>query len=168
MSFPFIGEIRMGGWNFAPVGWAMCNGQAMAISQNSALFNLIGTTYGGDGVTIFNLPDLRGRLPVHVGTGFALGQPGGTETVTLNISQVPGHLHSFTCQTNAGTAQSPAGSLPATLSGGNAYIQGTASTALNAGSIPASGGGGQPHDNLQPYLCVTFIISLTGIYPTQS
>jgi microcystin-dependent protein len=157
----------MGGWNFAPVGWAMCNGQAMAISQNAALFNLIGTTYGGDGVSVFNLPDLRGRLPVHVGTGFALGQSGGTETVTLNINQIPGHSHSFTAQTAAGTAASPAGSLPAALSGSSVYIQGTASTALNAGSIPASGGNGQPHDNLQPYLCVTFIIALTGIYPSQ-
>ena len=109
MVFPYIGEIRMGGWNFAPVGWAMCNGQIIPISQNGAMFALIGTTYGGDGVSTFALPDLRGRLPVHAGTGFALAQQGGTETVTLISSQVPGHSHSFNCSTSTGNQHDPAG-----------------------------------------------------------
>jgi microcystin-dependent protein len=165
---PYVGEIRMGGWNFAPVGWAMCNGQLIPIDQNAALFQLIGTTYGGDGQTNFALPNLQGRLPVHVGPGFALGQPGGSETVTLNSNQVPSHSHSFMCSTSNGTQHDPAGQVPATLPAGSGYIQGTATTALASGSIQPGGGGGQPHDNMQPYLCVTFIISLFGVFPSQS
>lgn len=167
MSEPFVGEIRMGGWNFAPVGWAMCNGQLMPIAQNETLFALIGTTYGGDGQTTFGLPDLRGRLPVHVGPGFALAQQGGSETVTLNSNQVPGHSHSFMCSTSNGTQHDPAGYVPAAFPRGRAYIQGTAATALASGSIQP-GGGGQPHDNMQPFLCITFIISLFGVYPSQT
>lgn len=168
MVFPYIGEIRMGGWNFAPVGWAMCNGQLIPISQNDAMFALIGTTYGGDGVSTFALPDLRGRLPVHAGTGFPLGQQGGTETVTLTSSQIPGHSHSFNCSTSNGNQHDPAGYVPATLPGGSAYIQGSASTPLAAGSIPSSGGSNLPHDNMQPYVGITFIIALQGVFPPRS
>ena len=167
MVYPYIGEIRMGGWNFAPVGWAMCNGQMIPISQNDAMFALIGTTYGGDGVSTFALPDLRGRLPVHAGTGFTLGQQGGTETVTLTSSQVPGHSHSFNCSTSNGNQHDPAGYVPATLPGGSAYIQGSASTPLAAGSIPSSGGSNVAHDNMQPYLGITFIIALEGVFPSR-
>jgi microcystin-dependent protein len=158
----------MGGWNFAPVGWAMCTGQLMPIDQNPVLFTLIGTTYGGDGQTSFALPDLRGRLPVHAGPGFTLGQQGGSETVTLTGNQVPGHSHSFMCSASNGTQHDPAGHVPAALPEGSAYIQGTATTPLASGSIQPGGGAGQPHDNMQPYLCITFIISLFGVFPSQS
>jgi microcystin-dependent protein len=156
----------MGGWNFAPYGWAMCNGQLMSIDQNPALFQLIGTTYGGDGVTNFALPDLRGRLPAHQGTGYAIGQAAGSETVTLTISQVPAHPHSFMCSTDGATKGVPAQNVPAGT-GGSAYIQATATAAMAPGSIPPSGGNGQPHPNIQPYQCVTFIISLSGIFPSR-
>ncbi len=158
----------MGGWNFAPVGWAQCNGALMPIAQYETLFNLIGTTYGGDGQNTFALPDLRGRLPVHAGPGFAFGQPSGSETVTLTSNQMPGHSHSFTCSANGGTQSAPAGNVPATLQGGTAYIQATPTAALASGSIQPGAGGGQPHDNMQPYLCIMFIISLFGVWPTQS
>jgi microcystin-dependent protein len=165
---PFVGEIRMGGWNFAPVGWAMCDGQLMPISQNPALFQLIGTTYGGDGQSTFALPDLRGRLPMHAGPGFALAQHGGSESVTLTSNQIPGHTHSFMCSASDGTQREPAGHVPAIFPGGSAYIQGSPSTPLASGSIQPGGGGGQPHDNMQPYLCITFIISLFGVFPSPS
>jgi microcystin-dependent protein len=168
VSSPYVGEIRMGGWNFAPVGWAMCDGQLMSIAENPALFNLIGTTYGGDGQATFALPDLRGRLPVHQASGFPLGQPGGTETVTLTTSQVPGHSHPFMCSTDNGAQRDPTGNVPATIVGGSAYVQDPATTPLAAGSIQPGGGGSRPHDNMQPYLCITFIISLFGVFPSQS
>jgi microcystin-dependent protein len=168
VSMPYVGEIRMGGWNFAPVGWAMCNGQLLPIDQNPVLFQLVGTIYGGDGMSTFGLPDLRGRLPVHAGPGLTLGQQGGSETVTLTSNQVPGHSHTFMCSTSDGTQHDPGTFVPATLPGGSAYIQGTATTPLAAGSIQSGTGGGQPHDNMQPYLCITFIISLFGVFPSQS
>jgi microcystin-dependent protein len=168
MTTPYVGEIRMGGWNFAPVGWAQCNGALMSIAQNQTLFALIGTTYGGDGQSTFALPDLRGRLPVHIGPGFTLGQPGGSESVALTSNQVPGHSHTFTCSTSGGTQSAPSGYVPATLQGGTAYIQATPTAAMAPGSIQPGSGGNQPHDNMQPYLCVTFIISLYGVFPSQS
>lgn len=168
MSMPFVGEIRMGGWNFAPVGWAMCNGALMPISQNPTLFQLIGTIYGGDGQSNFALPDLRGRIPVHVGPGFALGQQGGSETVTLSSNQIPPHSHSFMCSTSNGTQGAPVGYVPATLPSGSAYIQATPTAAMASGSIQTGGGGNQWHDNMQPFLCIQFIISLFGIFPSQS
>ena len=166
MSNPYIGEIRLGGWNFAPVGWAMCNGQLISIDQNVPLFQLITTTYGGDGVTNFALPDLRGRLPVHQATGFAMGQAAGSETVTLTTGQVPAHPHSFMCSTDGATQRDPTGNVPAAVGGGSAYLQAAATAAMAVGSIPPSGGSGQPHPNIQPYQCVTFIISLYGIFPS--
>ncbi len=168
MSSPYVGEIRMGGWNFAPVGWALCDGSPLQISEYQALFQLIGTLYGGDGVSTFALPDLRGRLPVHVGPGFALGQVGGTETVTLTAAQMPAHSHPFLCSTNPGASRNPGGNVPATVVAGSAYAQNPPTTALASASIGSAAGGGQPHDNMQPYLCVTFIISLFGIFPSQS
>jgi microcystin-dependent protein len=168
VSNPYIGEIRMGGWNFAPVGWAFCSGQLMPISEYQALFALIGTTYGGDGISTFALPDLRGRLPLHFAAGFALGQRGGSETVTLNSNEIPAHNHSFYCSTDNGTQRNPAGNVVATLAGGSAYVQDPATTPLAAGSIQQGGGGSQPHYNVQPSLCVTFIISLFGVFPSQS
>jgi microcystin-dependent protein len=164
---PYIGEIRMGGWNFAPYGWAMCSGQLMPIDQNPVLFQLIGTTYGGDGVTNFALPDLRGRLPVHQAAGFAMGQAAGSETVTLTSSQLPAHSHSFMCSTDDATQSNPAGNVPAVIGAGSAYIQGVPTAAM-APAIPSSGGGGQSHSNIQPFQCVTFIISLSGIYPSPT
>lgn len=168
MATAYIGEIKMGGWNFAPYGWAMCNGQLMSIDQNPALFQLIGTTYGGDGITNFALPDLRGRLPVHQGTGYAMGQAAGSETVTLTIGQVPAHPHSFMCSTDGATKGQPTQNVPAATGSGNAYLQATATAAMAPGSIPPSGGNGQPHDNIQPYQCVTFIICLYGIFPSPA
>ncbi|MGH3149793.1 MAG: phage tail protein [Streptosporangiaceae bacterium] len=169
MSQPYVGEIRMGGWNFAPVGWAMCNGQVMPIDQNDVLFSLIGTTYGGDGQTTFALPNLQSRVPVHVGSGFALAQTGGAESVTLTSAQIPAHSHPFLCSQNPGTQANPAGNAPATLAigAGSAYNQDPPTDALAAQSI-GSTGGSQPHDNMQPFLCITFIISLYGVYPSQS
>src|SRR5205807_7094941 len=121
MSSPFIGEIRMFGGNFAPVGWAFCNGALMDISQNDALFNLIGTTYGGDGQTTFALPDLQSRVPVHVGPAFALGQTGGEEAVTLTTSQIPAHSHVPLCNSGTGNAQGPGGNVWAQPSTGTIY-----------------------------------------------
>ncbi|MGH3186445.1 MAG: phage tail protein [Streptosporangiaceae bacterium] len=168
MTSSYIGEIRMGGWNFAPAGWAMCDGGLLPISQFEALYNLIGTLYGGDGQTTFGLPDLRGRLPVHQGGTFALGQAAGSEAVTITSSQVPAHSHPFMCSTNDATQRVPAGNVPAVLGAGSAYLQAVPAAAMAAGSIPPSGGGGLPHSNIQPYQCVTFIISLYGIYPSPT
>lgn len=172
MSNPFIGEIRMFGGNFAPTGWAFCDGSEMAISQNDTLFNLIGTTYGGDGVTTFNLPDLRGRLPVHQGTGsegavYALGQTGGVETVTLTAQQMPSHLHAPAAASADGTQGGPGGNVLAGSSSVALYSSDAPNTTLDP-SVVANAGGSQPHDNRQPSLCVSFIISLFGIYPSPT
>ena len=162
----FIGEIRMFGGNFAPAGWALCNGQLMAIDQNAALFNLIGTTYGGDGQTTFALPNLQSRVPVHVGPGFALGQTGGAETVTLTTSQIPAHTHPGGVNSGAATASSPAGNVFATGTS-TPYSDQPADSALATPAIQ-SAGGSQPHDNMLPFLTVNFIISLFGIFPSQT
>jgi microcystin-dependent protein len=170
---PYIGEIRMFAGNFAPNGWAFCNGQPMPISENEALFNLIGTTYGGDGQTTFNLPDLQSRLPIHQGSGsgttWAIGQSGGEESVTLTVAQTPGHTHTALASTDvAGTTQNQ-GNVPASLSAGtnNAYGVLTPLTNLDPSTLAAVGGG-QPHDNMHPFLCINFIISLFGIFPSPT
>jgi microcystin-dependent protein len=170
MGTPYVGEIRMFGGNFAPEGWALCQGQLLAISENEALFQLIGTTYGGDGQTTFALPDLQSRLPVHQGTGpsgttFPIGQMGGVETVTLTVQQIPVHSHALAATAGAGSTTNPAGNLLAR--GGSTYIQGDPDAALNPATV-APAGGSQPHDNLQPYLCINFIISLFGVFPQQT
>lgn len=171
MADPYVGEIRMFGGNFAPAGWAVCAGQTLPISSYETLFNLIGTTYGGDGQNNFALPNLQGRLPVHTdgGQAFPIGEMAGVETVTLTVNQLPIHNHGFIASQNNGTATSPAGQVPATLPAGSSiYLQAPAQTALNPASLLPDPGGSQPHTNMQPFLCVSFIISLFGIYPTPS
>lgn len=165
MSNPFIGEIRMFGGNFAPAGWAFCDGSLLPISQNDALFNLIGTTYGGDGVNTFALPDLRSRVPVHVGPGFALGQSGGAETVTLTVNQIPAHSHVPQAKSTQGSQPSPQNNVWA-LSGSNQFTN-TAPSITMAANAMGQSGGSQPHDNMIPFLAVNFILSLFGIFPAQ-
>jgi microcystin-dependent protein len=168
MSSPFIGEIRMFGGNFAPAGWAFCDGSLIPISENDALFNLIGTTYGGDGQSTFALPDLRSRVPVHVGPGFALAQSGGVETVTLTTSQIPAHSHVPQANANAGTQVSPAGGVWAVSNPSlNQYSALAPNATLNAAALGSSGGS-QPHDNMAPFLTINFILSLFGIFPSQT
>ena len=166
MAQPFIGEIRMFGGNFAPVGWAFCNGQMMLIAENVALFSLIGTTYGGDGQTTFALPNLQSRIPVHAGLGFALGQVGGAETVTLTPSQIPVHTHAALASGGPASEISPAGSTWAAPSS-PLYSTSPPAVAMNAQTV-GSAGGSQSHDNMQPFLAVNFIISLFGIFPSQT
>ena len=170
MSTPFIGEIRMFGGNFAPVGWAFCNGQLMSISQNDALFSLIGTTYGGDGQQTFGLPDLQGRIPVNQGTGFSLGQTGGTETVTLTTQQIPSHTHPPQCKSTGGELGSPQNAVWAASTANQTIYSDAAPTpslTMNSTTM-ANDGGNQPHDNMMPFLAVSFIIALEGIYPSQN
>jgi microcystin-dependent protein len=164
MSTPFIGEIRLFGGSFAPLGWALCDGQLLAIAQNEALFSLIGTTYGGDGQTTFALPDLRGRLPVHQGNGYVLGQSGGAEQVTLASSQMPAHSHPPQAAA-AGTSTTPGGNVWAD----SAALQfaPAASALAPMASTPSQIGGGQPHENTSPFVAISFIIALEGIYPPQ-
>ncbi len=166
MGQPFIGEIRMFGGNFAPTGWAFCNGQLMAISENDTLFALIGTTYGGDGQSTFGLPDLRGRLPVHQGSGYTIGELSGSEDVTLTSSQLPQHSHPLACVASNGSLGNPQGNV---IAGGplNMYTATAADTPMGA-QIVGNAGGSQPHSNLMPSLCVSFIISIFGIFPTQN
>jgi microcystin-dependent protein len=170
MSQPYVGEIRMFGGNFAPAGWMFCEGQLLPISEFETLFNLIGTTYGGDGQSTFALPDLRGRVPIHMGSGSIIGQPGGVENVTLTVNQIPSHGHGLLA-TTGGSVLAPSGALPATASGGVSGLQTygppPSNTTLNARSIQNSGGS-QPHSNFQPYLCVDFIISLFGVFPSPT
>lgn len=167
MSQPYVGEIRMFAGNFAPAGWQFCDGSLLPISEFDTLFNLIGTTYGGDGQSTFALPDLRGRLPVHQGNGFTLSETGGVETVTLTASQIPAHSHPFLASTSNGGSVDPAGNVLATAIGNSVYRQ-IAPTAAMAPQSIGSTGGSQPHDNFQPYLCVSFIISLFGVYPSPT
>src|ERR1051325_5711716 len=168
MSNPFIGEIRMFGAAFAPVGWALCQGQPMAVSQNQLLFDLIGTTYGGNGTEIFNVPDLQGRAPVHQGQGisqqYVVGQEGGAETVTVTTQQLPVHNHSFAVSTNAPNNPSPANAIYATAESATLWFAGAPDASLNAGSVQMQGGS-QSHPNMQPFVVISFIISLAGIYP---
>ncbi|HET9284384.1 MAG TPA: tail fiber protein [Candidatus Angelobacter sp.] len=166
MSGPFVGEIRMFAGNFAPAGWAFCNGALIPIDQNPTLFQLIGTTYGGDGQNTFALPDLQSRIPVHVGPGFAQAQSGGAETVTLTTSQIPAHSHVPLCTDNAGTQSGPGNGLWA-LTTGTTYVTGPASLAMSPAALNPAGGS-QPHDNMVPFLVVNFIISLFGIFPSQT
>ncbi|WP_413174276.1 phage tail protein [Anabaena azotica] len=170
MSEPFIAEIRMFAGNFAPRGWAFCNGQILSISQNTALFALIGTTYGGNGQTTFALPDLRGRTPIHAGQGpgltpRTLGEAGGTEAVTLISSQIPAHNHSLLAVSTAATSGDPGQNLLA-QSRGSVYAAGSPSATMNPAAIGIAGGS-QPHNNMQPFLTVNYIIALEGIFPSR-
>jgi len=169
MAQPYVGEIRMFGGNFAPAGWMFCEGQLLPISENETLFQLIGTTYGGDGVSTFALPDLRGRVPLHFGNGFSLAETGGVETVTLTVSQTPAHSHAFLASAAPASTKSAGGSVPAAGAAATITAYGTdAPTTPLAPSTLTSTGGSQPHNNFQPYLCVDFIISLFGIFPSQT
>lgn len=153
--------------NFAPAGWMFCEGQLLPISENETLFNLIGTTYGGDGQNTFALPDLRGRLPIHLGNGFVLAETGGVETVTLTVQQIPSHSHPMIASTNSATVAGAAGNILAQTPSYTPYIAANLNTALSPVSV-GSTGGSQPHSNFQPYLCVNFIISLFGIFPSPT
>ncbi len=171
MGLPYVGEIRMFAGTFAPNGWLFCSGQTLAISENDTLFNLIGTTYGGDGHSTFNLPDLQGRVPIHQGTGptgttYLLGRSGGVESVTLTTQQIPSHTHAAIGAAVTGDQTSANGALPANSVTITPYLNTSPDQAFNAFAV-SQVGGSQPHDNLQPYLCIHFIISLFGIYPSQ-
>lgn len=163
MSEPFIGEVRATGFSIAPRGWALCNGQTLSIAQNQALFSILGTTYGGDGIVTFALPNLQGRVPVGVGNGVTLGESAGSATVTLLTSQIPAHTHAIQASAAAG-AEDPTNQGPA---GAKAYGPATSLVAM-AGAAIANAGGSQPHENMQPYLTINYIIALTGIYPSRS
>ena len=166
MAQPYVGEIRMFGGNFAPAGWMFCEGQLLPISENETLFQLIGTTYGGDGQAIFALPDLRGRIPIHQGAGLTLAESGGTESVTLTQNQIPAHSHALVASTNAAQLSAgPNGSVLADAGATLLYAGAAPSISMSASAIGATGGS-QPHENMAPYLCVSFIISLFGIFPS--
>ncbi|MCR1782296.1 tail fiber protein [Nocardioides carbamazepini] len=166
MAEPFLSEIRLMSFGFAPKGWALCNGQLLPINQNQALFSLLGTTFGGDGRVNFALPDLRGRTPIHVGAGHTLGERGGEPAHTLGIAELPTHTHQVAVSTTAaGGVTSPAG---AYLGGANnAYRPGPASTALHPQTVTATGGS-QAHLNLQPFVTLSFCIALQGIFPSPT
>jgi microcystin-dependent protein len=173
MAQPFVGEIRCYGFNFAPVDWALCDGQVQPISQNEALFTLIGTTNGGDGVNTFALPNLQSRVPIHqgsfAGNTVVLGQVGGVETMTLTTQEIPAHTHPIVATSNAGTLKRPVANTfyAASSSGNNFYEAGTTLTALASNTV-SSVGGGQPHSNIQPYLTLNWCISLFGIFPSRN
>ena len=165
MPEPFVGEIRMFGGNFAPVGWAFCDGQLMPIAENDVLFTIIGTTYGGDGQETFALPNLQSRAPMHQGNGFTIAEAGGTESVTLTIQQIPIHSHAMLATTAGGSSSSPANNILAQSAAIKMYLGAVPNTALNAQSVTPTGGS-QPHDNMQPFLVISFIISLFGRFPS--
>ena len=172
MSEPFLAEIRIFPYNFAPRGWAFCQGQLLSISQNTALFSIIGTTYGGNGITTFGLPDLQGRVPVHVGQGpglspYDLGQEGGTETVTLLATQIPPHSHPARCLNGMANSAAPNSNVWAIDAGGNPQYGSIKAAGTMAPNIVAAAGGGQPHNNIQPYLTLNYCIALQGIFPTR-
>jgi len=177
MSEPFIGEIKMFAGTYAPLGWALCDGQLLSVSGNDALYSLLGTTYGGDGQTTFGLPDLRGRVPVHMGQGLGLssrviGAQGGTESVTLTVQQIPSHSHQARCISAAGAEASPQNHVwaQAAVAGTNLYSNLPPSLTMKSTSPAAVGntGGSQAHDNLIPFQVLNYIIALTGIYPQRN
>ena len=171
MSNPYVGEIRMFGGTFAPVGWMFCQGQLVSIADYETLFELIGTTYGGDGQSTFALPNLASRFPVHQGTltggsAYALGQTGGSESVTVTVPQLPAHSHPVAASAGSATTTAPGGAVWANWGGGE-YSNATPNATMSSGAL-ASAGGSQPHDNMPPFLVINFIISLYGIFPTPS
>jgi microcystin-dependent protein len=170
MSEPFIGEIKLVGFNFAPRGYALCNGQILSIAQNTALFALIGTTFGGNGQTTFALPNLQGRVPVHSGGGaISLGEQAGEEAHTLTLNEAPAHAHTVFASANQATSASPAGTVLSTSPrfGKRMYAPPPANVALAPSSVSPTGGS-QPHDNMQPYLVINFVIALQGIFPSRN
>ena len=167
MAQPYVGEIRMFAGNFAPAGWMFCEGQLLPISENETLFNLIGTTYGGDGQETFALPDLRGRLPMHRGNGVQLAETGGVEEVTLTVNQIPAHNHPLLGTDQIANDGNPGGHILGQTSTFDAYQTAGPNAPMAPQSISAAGGS-QPHTNFQPYLCISFIISLFGLFPSPS
>jgi microcystin-dependent protein len=171
MAQPYVGEIRMFAGNFAPAGWMFCDGTPLPISENETLFQLIGTTYGGDGQSTFNLPNLQSRVPIHMGTGkagttYQLAEMAGAEEVTLTIQQIPLHNHAVLASTGPGNQSNPDGSITATSASVQIYVEDSPDS--NFGAVVQPVGGSQPHTNLQPFLCVNFIISLFGIFPSPT
>lgn len=173
MSSPYVGEIRMFGGSFAPAGWAMCNGALMPISQNETLFNLIGTTYGGDGQETFALPDLQGRCPVHAGQGpgisqsYQIGETFGVEQVTLSVQQIPNHNHAFLCSLDPAASTDPTNQVIAQSSQIHLFTEDVTNRQMKPQALTPVGGS-QPHENMMPFLVITFIISLFGVFPTQN
>jgi microcystin-dependent protein len=175
LSNQYLGEIRMFAGNFAPVGWALCNGQLMPISQFTALFSLLGTSYGGNGTADFALPNLQGRVPIHAGNGagltpYVLGESGGVETATLTIAQLPAHNHIVNASSSIGTQPGPGNNIPASVSGAapEKIYTASAPNAVMSSSTIGIAGGGQPVGVIQPFLCINFIIALVGIFPTRN
>jgi microcystin-dependent protein len=164
MGTPYLAEIRIFSFNFPPKGWALCNGQVLPINQNQALFSLLGTTYGGNGTTTFALPDLRGKMPLHVGNTFVLGQVGGQESHTLIMSEMPAHTHQANGSSTVANLGDPTGNLWAA---GNGAYSPTPNTNMNPACLP-NVGGSQPHQNMSPYLTVEFCIALQGIFPSRN
>ena len=170
MSEPFLAEIRIVGFNFAPRGWAFCDGQILPINQNQSLYSLLGTNYGGDGRTSFALPDLRGRTPIHVGDGHTLAQKSGAETVTLTAAEIAAHTHTFKASSSPGADRSATNDILAdTAPAGLLYRDAEAAsmTALRSGTI-TNAGGGQAHNNMQPYTTLSFCIALQGLFPSRN
>ncbi|MFZ5815174.1 MAG: phage tail protein [Bacillota bacterium] len=167
MSEPFLAEIKIISFGFAPKGWAFCNGQQLPINQNQALFSLLGTTYGGNGQTTFALPNLQGRVPIHMGGGNILGQSGGEPVHTLSVNEMPVHTHQVMANGAGADSTGPAGKVwaPSTA---NPYTAGASpDTALNSAAISPAGGG-EPHENMQPYLVLNYVIALQGIFPSRN
>jgi microcystin-dependent protein len=167
MAQPYVGEIRMFAGNFAPAGWMFCDGQLLPISENETLFQLIGTTYGGDGESTFALPNLQSRVPIHQGNGFILAETGGAEEITLTVQQIPAHTHAFLATANPGASTNANPNTVSNSPNVGLYIQDVPSVAFSPQAI-GSVGGSQPHSNLQPFLCINFIISLFGLFPSPT
>ncbi|GAB3242655.1 phage tail protein [Nocardioides dilutus] len=168
MAEPFLSEIRLMSFVFAPKGWALCNGQLLPINQNQGLFSLLGTTFGGDGRVNFALPDLRGRAPIHVGSGHTLGERGGEQAHTLSIAELPSHVHAWNARSSSGTANTPdASSLLASSTGDNAWGPASNLVAMSPGTVQNTGGS-QAHLNMQPFLVLSFCIALQGIFPSPN
>jgi microcystin-dependent protein len=167
MAQPYIGEIRMFAGNFAPAGWMFCEGQLLPISENETLFQLIGTTYGGDGQSTFGLPDLRGRLQLHQGNGFQPAETGGVESVALQLTQIPLHSHPLLANSAVGNLNTPVNNVLGASGTLDMYREASPTVTLDPLTVTPLGGS-QPHENLQPFLCVDFIISLFGIFPSQT
>ncbi|MBN1668460.1 MAG: phage tail protein [Anaerolineales bacterium] len=167
MSEPFLAEIRVFGFTFAPRGWAQCNGQILPINQNQALFSLLGTTYGGDGRTTFALPDLRGRTPLHVGNSYSLGQRSGQENHTLTANEIPQHTHQAQASSNPPSTPIPNGNALAASVPNEIYAAAANLQPMRAGTL-ANAGGGQAHDNMQPFLTLNFCIALQGLFPSRN